>query len=259
MKLLENRCGLIVGIANERSIAHGIARACAAHGARLAFTYQNERLEKRVGPIAEELGAELVMPCDLLDDSALANVRATLEEKWGHLDFVVHAVAYAEKEDLQGRFVDTSRAGFRTAMDASVYSLVALCREMGPLLEKSEVGASILTLSYYGSQKVVLNYNVMGVAKAALEASVRYLAADLGPSGIRVNAISAGPIKTLSAAGIQGMRGILGHVAELSPLRRNVNIDDVGGAALYALSDLGGGMTGDVIYVDAGFHVLSPS
>jgi len=256
MKLLENRRGLIVGVANERSIAYGIARSCADQGARLALTYQNERLAKRVNPIAEALGAEWVMPCDLTDPESLAEVKKTIEQKWGDLDFVVHAVAFAEKQDLEGRFVDTSAQGFHTAMEASVYTLVALSREMESLLAKSEFGGSILTLTYYGSQKVIPNYNVMGVAKAALEASVRYLAADLGSQGIRVNAISAGPIKTLSAAGIKGMRGILDQVADVTPLGRNVDIDDVGGAALFALSDLGRGMTGDVIFVDAGYHAL---
>lgn len=256
MKLLENRRGLIVGVANERSIAFGIAKACVAHGAQIALTYQNERLEKRVNPIAEQLGAQWVMPCDLTDPAALASVRAKIEESWGALDFVVHAVAFAEKKDLEGRFVDTSIEGFRTAMDVSVYTLVALTRELESLLEKSDNGGSIVTLSYYGSQKVIPNYNVMGVAKAALEASVRYLAADVGSKGIRVNAISAGPIKTLSAAGIKGMRGMLDQMGSMTPLGRNVDIDDVGGAAVFALSDLGRGMTGDVIYVDAGYHAL---
>lgn len=256
MKLLENRRGLIVGVANERSIAHGIARACAAQGATLALTYQNERLARRVNPIAEELGVDWVMPCDLTEPAALSKVKAQIEEKWGALDFVVHAVAFAEKQDLEGRFVDTSPDGFQTAMNASVYTLVTLAREMEELLAKSEHGGSIVTLTYYGSQKVIPNYNVMGVAKAALEASVRYLSADLGPQGIRINAISAGPIKTLSAAGIKGMRGILDQVAQVTPLGRNVDIDDVGGAAVYALSDLSRGMTGDVLYVDAGYHAL---
>ncbi len=256
MKLLENRRGLIVGVANERSIAFGIARACVDHGAKIALTYQNDRLEKRVKPIGEQLGADWVMPCDLTDPEALKDVRKAIEEKWGALDFVVHAVAFAEKQDLEGRFIDTSVDGFRTAMEASVYTLVALTREMEELLAKSESGGSIVTLSYYGSQKVIPNYNVMGVAKAALEASVRYLASDLGPKDIRVNAISAGPIKTLSAAGIKGMRGMLEQMGNTTPLGRNVNIDDVGGAAVFALSDLGRGMTGDVMYVDAGYHSL---
>ena len=256
MKLLENRRGLIVGVANERSIAFGIAKACVAHGAKIALTYQNDRLEKRVRPIGEQLGAEWVMPCDLTDPGALTGVRDTIEERWGALDFVVHAVAFAEKSDLEGRFVDTSAEGFRTALEVSVYTLVALTRELEFLLEKSESGGSIVTLSYYGSQKVIPNYNVMGVAKAALEASVRYLASDVGPKGIRVNAISAGPIKTLSAAGIKGMKGMLDQMGNVTPLGRNVDIEDVGGAAVFALSDLGRGMTGDLIYVDAGYHSL---
>ena len=256
MGALEGRRGLIVGIANERSIAHGIARACVAQGASIAITYQNERLAKRVKPIAEELGAELVLPCDLMDDTAVRALVDQLEEQWGKLDFLVHAVAFANREDLEGRFVDTSLDGFRTAMDVSVYTLVSLTRACEQLLKKAEGQAAVLTLSYYGSEKVVPNYNVMGVAKAALEASVRYLAAELGPVGIRVNAISAGPIKTLSAAGIKGMRGMLAKSAEINPLRRNVTIDDVGRSGVYALSELSSGMTGEVIHVYAGYHAI---
>ena len=256
MAVLEGRRGLVVGIANERSIAYGIAKACVAQGAEVALTYQNERLAKRVEPIAEELGAVFVQPCDLMDPVQVEALNARLEQEWGSLDFLVHAVAFANREDLEGRFVDTSLAGFRTAMDVSVYTLVSLTRACEGLLAASEKGASVLTLSYYGSEKAVPNYNVMGVAKAALEASVRYLASELGPAGIRVNAVSAGPIKTLSAAGIKGMRGMLARSADVTPLRRTVTIDDVGGAAVFALSDLGSGMTGEVVHVDAGYHAV---
>jgi len=256
MGLLEGRRGLIVGIANERSIACGIAKACAAQGASLAITYQSERLAKRVLPIAEELGAEVVVPCDLTDDEQVAALVAKVESAWGKLDFVVHAVAFANREDLEGRFIDTSLDGFRAAMDVSVYTLVSLTRACEGLLRASESGGSVLTLSYYGSEKAIPNYNVMGVAKAALEAAVRYLAVDLGPVGLRVNAISAGAIKTLSAAGIKGMRGMLAKSAEVSPMKRAVTIDDIGRSALYVLSDLSSGMTGEVIHVDAGYHAI---
>ena len=256
MGVLEGRRGLIVGIANERSIAYGIAKACVGAGASIAIAYQNERLAKRVLPISEELGAEVVLPCDLTDDEQVASMVERLEQHWGKLDFLVHAVAFANREDLEGRFVDTSLEGFRAAMDVSVYTLVSLTKACEGLLKASESGGAILTLSYYGSEKAVPNYNVMGVAKAALEAAVRYLAVDLGPDGLRVNAISAGPIKTLSAAGIKGMRGMLAKSAELSPMKRTVTIEDVGRSALFVLSDLSSGMTGEVIHVDAGYHAI---
>ncbi|MEO1481212.1 MAG: enoyl-ACP reductase [Myxococcota bacterium] len=254
MALLENRRGLVVGIANQRSIAYGIAKSAHANGAELALTYQGDKLEGRVRGIAAELGDAWCAPLDVTDTERLSEVADELRERWGRLDFLVHAVAYAERADLEGRFVETSREGFRTALDVSVYSLVSLARAFEPLL--AEARGSILTLSYYGAQKAVPNYNVMGVAKAALEASVRYLAADLGPSGIRVNAISAGPIKTLSAAGISGLRSMLSHVEAGAPMRRNVTIEDVGRAAMMPLSDLSSGMTGEVLHVDAGYHAL---
>ena len=256
MGLLDGHRGLVVGIANERSIAHGIARAARAQGATLALTYQSERLLKRVGPIAEELGCDICLPCDLTDPAQLAEVGETLAQQWGSLDFVVHAVAYAKREELEGRFIDTSRDGFVMALEVSVYTLVSLARVLEPLLAKSTHAPSVLTLTYYGSEKAMPNYNVMGVAKAALEASVRYMASELGPAGIRVNALSAGPIKTLSAAGVSGLRRMLGMMEAHAPLRRNVTIEDVGDAALYALSYLGRGMTGEVFHVDAGYHVL---
>lgn len=252
MGLLTGTRGLIVGIANERSLAYGIARAARAEGAELAVTYQNELMKKRVEPIAAELGAFLTAPCDLGNDAEIAAVVAKL----GSLDFVVHAVASAKREELTGRFVDTSRDGFAMAMDVSVYSLVTLAKHVAPLLAQSTKNPSILTLSYIGSQVVVPSYNVMGVAKAALEAAVRYLATDLGPSGVRVNALSAGPVRTLSAAGVRGLREMLACVEREAPLRRNIDIDDVGRAALAPLSALGSGMTGEVLFVDSGYHVL---
>lgn len=253
--LLEGRRGLIVGIANERSIAWGIARAVQQAGARLAVTYQDDRLASRVLPLAAELKAEHVAVCDLLRDDAPVALAGELQRLWGGLDFLVHAVAYAERKDLDGRFVDTDRAGFRTAMEASVYSLVALVRACEPLLRAGQA-PSVLTLTYYGGEKAIPHYNVMGVAKAALESAVRYLAQDLGPVGIRVNALSCGPIKTLSAAGVRHFRQMLAWSAEQAPLRRNVTLDDVGAAALLPLSELGRGMTGEVIHVDAGYNVV---
>ncbi len=252
MGLLSGARGLIVGIANERSLAYGIAKACRAEGAELAVTYQNELMKKRVEPIAHELDAFLTAPCDLSNDIEISSVVAVA----GQLDFVVHAVASAKREELTGRFVDTSRDGFAMAMDISVYSLITLARAVAPVLAQSKRNPSILTLSYIGSQVVVPSYNVMGVAKAALESSVRYLAADLGPSGVRVNALSAGPVRTLSAAGVRGLREMISCVEREAPLRRSIDIDDVGRAALAPLSAIGSGITGDVIYVDSGYHVL---
>jgi enoyl-[acyl-carrier protein] reductase I len=252
--LFQDKRVLVLGVANERSIAWGISQAFHAHGAKLGFTFVGEALEKRVRPLAESVGSDLILPCDVGNDEHIATVFDAVRNQWGRLDAVVHAVAFANREDLEGRFVDTSRAGFQLALDISAYSLVAIARAAEPLLSESK--GSIVTLTYYGSEKVVQNYNVMGVAKAALEASVRYLAADLGPSGIRVNAISAGPIKTLAASGIKGFRGILGFAAEKAPLRRNVSIDDVAGAAVYLCSELGSGVTGEVVHVDAGYNIL---
>jgi len=252
--LFQDNRVLVFGVANERSIAWGISQALHEHGAKLGFTFVGEALEKRVRPLAESVGSDLVLPCDVGSDDQIARVFDAVRSQWGRLDAVVHAVAFANRQDLEGRFVDTSRAGFQLALDISAYSLVALARAAEPLLAESK--GSIVTLTYYGSEKVVQNYNVMGVAKAALEASVRYLAADLGPSGIRVNAISAGPIKTLAASGIKGFRGILGFAAEKAPLRRNTSLEDVAGTALYLLSDLGSGVTGEVVHVDAGYNIL---
>ncbi len=254
-RLFEGRRVLVFGVANERSIAWGIARAMGEQGARLAFTYAGEIMEKRVRPLAEEAGADLILPCDVTDDAQIDAVFEAVEQKWDALDVLVHSVAFANREDLEGRFIDTSRDGFRTALDISAYSLVALSRRAAPLLSKA--GGSVVTLTYLGSEKVVQNYNVMGVAKAALEASVRYLAADLGPMGVRINAISAGPIKTLAASGVKGFRGILGVVEERAPLRRNVTQEDVAGAALYLCGPWGAGVTGEVLHVDAGYNILA--
>ncbi|MBE2199570.1 MAG: enoyl-ACP reductase [Anaerolinea sp.] len=253
MKLLEGKTALIFGLANQRSIAWGIAQAFHEHGAQLGFSYAVPQLERRVRPLAEQVGVTFVEQCDVTQDAAIDAVFAKAADQFGKIDILVHAIAFAEREDLEGRFYNTSRAGFATAMDISVYSLVALARAAVPLMPP---GGSILSLSYYGAEKVVPHYNVMGVAKAALEASTRYLAADLGPQGIRVNAISAGPIKTLSAAGIAGFRKILSYVEERAPLRRNVDQDEVGRTALWLGSDLASGVTGEVIYVDAGYHIL---
>jgi enoyl-[acyl-carrier protein] reductase I len=245
---------LVFGVANERSIAWGIAQAMHAHGARFIFTYAGDALEKRVRPLAESVDAELILPCDVTNDAQVEDCFARVREKWDGVDVLIHAVAFANREDLEGRFMDTSRAGFLTAHEISVFSLVLLARHAAPLLRERR--GNIVTMSYYGSEKVVQNYNVMGVAKAALEASVRYLAADLGPEGIRVNAISAGPIKTLAASGIRGFKSILSAVEEKTPLRRNVTQADVGNAALFLCSDLGAGVTGEVVYVDSGYHIM---
>lgn len=252
-ELLAGKRALVFGVANERSIAWGISQALHDAGARLGFTFLGDALEKRVRPLAESVDSDLVLPCDVTDDAQIEAVFEEVEEKWGGLDILIHAVAFAHREDLEGRFVDTSRAGFQTALDISAYSLVALARHAEPLMKD---GGSIVTLTYYGAEKVVPNYNVMGVAKAALEASVRYLASDLGPAGIRVNAISAGPIKTLAASGIRGFRGILGVAEERAPLRRNVTQQEVGKTALYLCSDWGAGVTGETLYVDAGLSIL---
>ena len=252
--LLRGRRGLVVGIANHRSIAWGIARHAARQGASLAFTFQGEALERRVRPLAEQAGAELVEPLDVTDGDQLATVVERLRSEWGGLDFVVHSIAFADREDLAGRTIDTSRQGFLKALDISAYSLIALCHALEPLLND---GGSVLAMTYQGSVKAVPNYNVMGIAKAALEASIRYLALDLGPRGIRVNGISAGPIKTLAASGVSGLRGMLGQAAERAPLKRNIDIDDVGGAGVYLLSDLSRAVTGEIHYVDAGLNITA--
>ena len=253
MGLLDGRKVLVFGVANDHSIAWGIARALHGHGAQVGFSSVESLIEKRVRPLAESIGSTFVEPCDVQSDE---QIRAVFE-KWkaaeGELDILVHALAFAKREDLEGAFVDTSREGFALALDVSAYSLVALVREARPLLRR---GSSVLTLTYYGAEKVVANYNVMGVAKAALEANVRYLAADLGPDGIRINAISAGPIRTLAAAGIAGFKKLYGSFADVTPLRSNISIDDVGATAVWLSSDLARAVTGEVVYVDGGFNVL---
>ncbi|MGG5818355.1 enoyl-ACP reductase FabI [Falsiroseomonas sp. HW251] len=251
--LMAGKRGVVMGVANDRSIAWGIARAVAAQGAELCFTYQGEALEKRVRPLAEEAKAPLVLPCDVTDDASVDAVFAAVKEAWGGLDFVVHAIGFADKQFLRGRYMDTPRPAFLQAMDISVFSFVSVAQRAVPLMKP---GGSLLTMSYLGAERVTPHYNVMGVAKAALEASVRYMAADLGRSGIRVNAISAGPIKTLAASGIGDFRYILKWNQYNAPLERNVTIEDVGGAGLYFLSDLASGVTGEVHHVDCGYHVV---
>ena len=252
---LSGKFGLIVGVANKRSIAWAIARAAADSGARLAVTYQGERLEDNVRELSATLTDPLVLPLDVTDDAQIANVFAALEREFGGLDFLVHGAAFAPREELSAPFVQTSREGFRMSLDISAYSLVALARGARPLMERRS-GGSIVTLTYLGSERVFQHYNVMGVAKAALEACVRYLAADLGPQGIRVNAISAGPIKTLAASGIAGFSGILQHYRDRAPLRRTVDTAEVADAALFLLSDAGRAVTAEVLRVDAGFHAI---
>lgn len=253
MKLLEGKKALVFGVANQRSIAWGITQALHREGAEIGLSYGIPQLAKRVMPLAESLGIDFVEMCDVSKDDEIAAVFARARERFGTIDILIHAVAYAKQDDLTGRFVNTSRDGFALAMDISAYSLVALTQAALPLMPN---GGSVLTLTYYGAEKVVPHYNVMGVAKAALEASVRYLAADLGPAGVRVNAISAGPIKTLAAAGIAGFRKMLSYTEERAPLRRNVDQDEVGNAALWLCSDWGSGITGEVVYVDAGYNIL---
>lgn len=254
MDLLKGKKGLIIGVANNRSIAWGIAEAAAREGAQLAFTYLNEALEKRVRPLAESVGSELILPCDVQDDAQIDAVFKEVEKAWGKLDFVIHAVAYANGDDLKGPFHKTSRDGFALALDVSAYSLVAVTQRAVPLLNP---GGSVLTLSYLGAVKVVPHYRLMGVAKAALEACVRELAVDLGPQGIRVNGISAGPIKTLAASGIADFRDLLGAFEVRAPLRRLVTIEEVGDSAVYLLSDYARSITGEVHYVDGGFSVTT--
>ena len=251
--LMAGKRGLIMGVANDRSLAWGIASAIHAQGGEIAFTYQGDALEKRVRPLAAGIGSTLVLECDVTDSASSAKVFETIAEEWGSLDFVVHAIGFSDKEELKGRYVDTSRGNFLRTMDVSCFSFTEVCRLAAPLMTK---GGSMLTLTYYGAEKVMPNYNVMGVAKAALEASVRYLAADLGVDAIRVNAISAGPVKTLAASGIGDFRYILKWNQYNAPLRRNTTLEDVGGAGLYFLSDLGAGATGEVHHVDCGYHVV---
>ena len=251
--LMHGKKGLVMGVANDRSIAWGIAQQVAAHGAAVAFTYQGEALEKRVRPLAESLGASLVLPCDVTDAASVDSLFAEIEKAWGGLDFVVHAIAFSDKDQLKGRYCDTTRENFLKTMDISCFSFTDIAKRAEPLMKN---GGSLVTLSYYGAEQVMPNYNVMGVAKAALEASVRYLATDLGPKNIRVNAISAGPIKTLAAAGISDIRYLIKWNELNAPLHRNVTIEDVGRSGLYFLSDLASGVTGEVHHVDCGYHVV---
>ena len=251
--LMAGKRGLIMGLANDKSIAWGIARALAEAGAELAFSYQGEALKKRVDPLAQQLGSDFVEECDVGDEASLDRLFQTLKDRWGKIDFAVHAIGFSDKNELRGRYADTSLENFRMTMDISVYSFTAVARRAAAMMPD---GGSLLTLTYYGAERVMPHYNVMGVAKAALEASVRYLAEDLGKDGIRVNAISAGPIKTLAASGIGDFRYIMKWNEYNSPLRRNVTTDDVGNSALYLLSDLGAGVTGETHHVDAGYHIV---
>lgn len=251
--LMTGRRGLIMGVANDKSLAWGIARACADAGATLAFTYQGEALGKRVRPLAASVGADLVLPCDVTDPASIDAAFAEVQAAWGGLDFLVHAIGFSDKNELRGRYVDTSAENFRMTMDVSVWSFTAVAQRAEKMMGE---GGALLTLTYYGAERVMPHYNVMGVAKAALEASVRYMAMDLGPRGIRVNALSAGPIKTLAASGIGDFRYILKWNELNSPLRRNVTTEDVGKAGLYLLSDLSSGVTGETHHVDAGYHVV---
>ncbi|MBN8522152.1 MAG: enoyl-ACP reductase FabI [Alphaproteobacteria bacterium] len=250
---LEGKRGLIMGVANDRSIAWGISKAAHEAGAELAFTYQGDALEKRVKPLAESVGSQIVLPCDVTNMQSVQQAFETIKQKWGQVDFVVHAIAFSDKNELDGLYVDTTRDNFLKTMDISVFSFTAVAKAAMDLMPD---GGSLLTLTYYGAERVMPHYNVMGVAKAALEASVRYLAADLGPRNIRVNAISAGPIKTLAASGIGDFRYILKWNELNSPLRRNVTIEDVGRSGLFLLSDLGSGVTGEVLHVDSGYHTV---
>lgn len=252
--LMRGKRILVCGVANQRSIAWSIAERLSAEGAELAFSYPNEAIEKRVRPLAEAVGSEIVLPCDVTRDEEIDAMFERLCEQWPEIDGVVHSIAFAQREELKGRFVETSRRGFQIALDISAYSLVAIARRAEPLLAARR--GAILTLTYFGAEKVLPHYNVMGVAKAALEASVRYLAADLGPAGVRVNAISAGPMKTLSAAGITGFKTMLHHHEERAPLRRNTTGQDVAAAAVYLLGDLASGVTGEVVHVDGGYNIV---
>jgi enoyl-[acyl-carrier protein] reductase I len=251
--LMAGKRGLVMGVANDMSLGWAIARAVHAQGGELAFTYQGDALAKRVRPLAESVGSDFMLDCDVTNEESLDRVFALLAERWESLDFVVHAIGFSDKKELQGRYVDTTRANFARTLDISCFSFTDICRRAAPLMKK---GGSLLTLTYYGAEKVLPNYNVMGVAKAALEASVRYIAVDLGGQGIRVNALSAGVVKTLAASGIRDIRYILKWNQYNSPLKRNVTADEVGGAGLYLLSDLAAGVTGEVHHVDCGYHVV---
>ena len=251
--IMHGKRGIVMGVANDRSIAWGIADAIAKQGAEIAFTYQGEALQKRVAPLAESVGSNIVIPCDVSNDDAIDKTFNLLKEKWNSIDFLVHAIAYSDKEELKGEYIDTTRENFYRTMDISVYSFTAVAQRAATMMKN---GGSMITLTYYGAEKVMPHYNVMGVAKAALESSVRYLAADLGDSKIRVNSLSAGPIKTLAASGIGDFRYILKWNQYNSPLRRNVTLEDVGGCGVYLLSDLSTGVTGETHHVDCGYHVV---
>lgn len=253
MTLLNGKTALIFGVANDHSIAWGIAQAFHQYGAQIGLSYAGEALEKRVRPLAERIACTFVEPCDVASDEQIRAIAQKAAQTFGKIDILVHAIAFANREELSGAYYNTSRAGFHLAMDISVYSFTALAQAFQPLLQP---GGSLLTLSYYGAEKVVPNYNVMGVAKAALEASVRYMAADFGPQGVRVNAISAGPIRTLASAGVSGFKNLYRQFAEIAPLRQNVTIEDVGGTAVFLASELGSKITGQVIYVDSGYNIL---
>ncbi len=251
--LMAGKRGLVMGVANERSIGWGIAKAIAVAGGQMAFTFQGDALKKRVEPLAQSVGSKLVMECDVTDEASMDKVFAQIKKEWGSLDFLVHAIAYSDKEELKGQYVETSRDNFMKTMDISVYSFTALARRAAALMSN---GGAMLTMTYYGAERVMPHYNVMGVAKAGLEASVRYLATDLGGNGIRVNSLSAGPIKTLAASGIGDFRYIMKWNEYNSPLKRNVTLDDIGGAGVYLLSDLSSGVSGEIHHVDCGYHVV---
>jgi enoyl-[acyl-carrier protein] reductase I len=255
MALLEGKTGLVFGVANKRSIAWGIAQALSRAGMRLAFTYQGDRLKENVEELANTVSGSVILPCDVTNDSEIEAVYREVDAKFGRLDALVHSVAFAPREDLENEFVKTSRDGFKTAHDISAYSLVALTRAAVPLMDKNG-GGSVLALTYYGAEKAVEGYNLMGVAKASLEASVRYLAANLGPKNIRVNAISAGPVNTLAARGIKGFTGMLKHHADRAPLRRNVELEEIGDAALFLLSPMSNAITGEIMFVDCGYNII---
>jgi enoyl-[acyl-carrier protein] reductase I len=251
--LMQGKRGLILGVANDHSIAWGIASAVAEHGAALAFTYQGDGFAKRVKPLAESVGSNIVLPCDVSDDASIDAVFSVIEKEWGSLDFVVHSVAYSDKDELSGRYVDTSRDNFKLTLDISCFSFTTIAQRAAALMPN---GGSLVTLTYSGAERVMPNYNVMGVAKAALEASVKYLAVDLGADGIRVNAISAGPMRTLAGSAVGGARQVYKWNEEYSPLRNNTKLEDVGGAGLYLLSDLSAGITGEIMHVDSGYNVV---
>ena len=254
MGALQGKRGLVMGVANDRSIAWGIAKACADAGAELAFTYQGDAFGKRLAPLAESVGSDLMLDVDVTDDASLDAAFATLQDSWGTLDFVIHAIAYSDKAELTGRILDTSRANFKNSMDISAYSFIEVARRAHPMMVEN--GGTLLTLSYMGSTRVTPNYNVMGIAKSALEMNVRYLAAELGPQSIRVNGISAGPIRTLASSAVGGILDMIHHVEDVAPLRRTVTQQEVGNAAAFLSSDLSSGVTGQILYVDSGYEIM---